>query len=203
MWLLLWLFITLNHFKWHFFAVTVAMSNDKVQWLFLFRWMSHDFSLSIFSHILRYKSSPWVTVTMSNDYVQNFTTSFRNLLPRANSAYVSVTDKSTITPAYSLTIIQDCTFSPIYLLSLPFAWNLWRIATPEQQGLHMQPRFRVKAVLTQNSDGFFLPSILKNFSTAAALASRTLWYANALWRLFNCECNTVLLMSTLWLSPNI
>ena len=70
LWLLLWLFITLNHFKWLFFAVTVTMSNDYVQWLFLFGWMSHDFSLSIFSHILRYKSSQWVTVTMSNDYVQ-------------------------------------------------------------------------------------------------------------------------------------
>ena len=65
-----------------------------------------------------------VTVTMSNDYVQNFTMSFGNLLLRANSAYVSMTDKSTITPAYPLTIIQDCTFSPVYLLSLPFVWNL-------------------------------------------------------------------------------
>ena len=60
-----------------------------------------------------------VTVTMSNDYVQNFTTSFRNLLPRANSAYISVTDKSIVAPAYPLTIIQDCTFSPFYLCQLP------------------------------------------------------------------------------------
>jgi len=65
-----------------------------------------------------------VTVTMYNDYVQNFTMSFGNLLLQANSAYVSMTDKSTITPACPLTIIQDCTFSPIYLLSLPFVWNL-------------------------------------------------------------------------------
>ena len=43
--------------------------------------------------------------------------SFRNLLPRANSAYVSVTDKSTVTPTYPLTIIQDCTFSPVPFLS--------------------------------------------------------------------------------------
>ena len=33
------------------------------------------------------------------------------------STYVSATDKSTITPAYPLTIIQDCTFSPVYHLS--------------------------------------------------------------------------------------
>ena len=33
LWLLLWLFITLNHFKWLFFAVIVTMSNDYVQWL--------------------------------------------------------------------------------------------------------------------------------------------------------------------------
>ena len=65
-----------------------------------------------------------VTVTMSNDYVQNFITSFGNLLLRAISAYISMTDKSTVKPAYSLTIIQDCTFSPIYLLSLFFVWNL-------------------------------------------------------------------------------
>ena len=55
---------------------------------------------------------------MSNDYVQNFTTFFRNLLPWTNSAYISVTDKSTITPAYPLTIIQDCTFSLVYHLSV-------------------------------------------------------------------------------------
>ena len=69
-----------------------------------------------------------VTVSMSNDYVHNFTTSFQNLLPRANSAYISVTDKSTIAPAYPLTIIQNCTFSPIYLLSgmLEFSHKLVR-----------------------------------------------------------------------------
>ena len=44
--------------------------------------------------------------------------SSQNLLPRANSAYVSVTDKSTVTPAYPLTMIQDCTFSPISFLSI-------------------------------------------------------------------------------------
>ena len=102
-------------------------------------------------------------MTMSNYYVQNFTMSFQNLLPRANSAYVSVTDKSTVTHAYPLTIIQEYTFSPVYHLSLPFVWNHGRDSMPEQYGLYVWWRFGVPAVFTQNVRRILLTVNLEEF----------------------------------------
>ena len=115
----------------HNTEITSNDSSSQWLWLCLMTMSSDCFSLGecpmtspfrfslIYFDINLTSEWPWLCpMTMSDDYVRYFTMSFRNLLPRANSAYVSVTDKSTITPAYPLTIIQDCTFSPVYHLSV-------------------------------------------------------------------------------------
>ena len=80
-----------------------------------------------------------VTVTMSNDYVQNFTTSFGNL--RSSSKFFTCLSFNHNTRLHFQSCLPFVT---------PFVWNLWRITTPEQQGLHMWPRICIATVLTQN-----------------------------------------------------
>ena len=100
--------------------------------LFLFYDYFYDYSYHHITSMLPFLSA--VTVTMSEDYVQSFTTSFRNLPFHANSAYISVTDKSTITPTYPLAIIQDCTFSPVYLLSCAMLSAIYAVMIAYQYG---------------------------------------------------------------------